>query len=187
MSLTKLDKLTGREKLMLSVAAAVVLVALVNGFVVPSVMKGFSQIDGKIAEARRVLDYNYRVLGRQQAITSEFARISARLGSAPATASGAGINSQIETLAKSAGVDCQSITPREPKSSNSCVEQQVEIARFEADMAGVLTFVHDWEGAAGLQRVVRVSLTPKEGTKLVKGSMLIARVTLSADPFAKSP
>ena len=177
----KLDQLGPRERIGLGIAVFCILALLIDRLVVASLLTRFRELDVQIVEAAGNVAYNRRVMKQRDEVAREYETVKGMLGetSSPAATIDA-MKGEIDDLARKAGVVLFSMEHRDPEKEEFYQTFLVEVGNFEADMQSLLGFLHELRNRQGMLRVSRLSVGPKKGTELVRGSILITKVMMLA-------
>jgi hypothetical protein len=178
-----LDRLGKRERALLLAMLLVLGGVAVDGLLVRPMARRLAVLDAGIQAEESRLAYQDRVLESREAVRKRYeaARGLVGVASSPAAAID-DLKGEIDELARRHNIVLQAMDHRESKTDGASQEFWVEIGKCEAgvsDMVGLLCALRD---SPGLLRVDRLTLGPAGSVDRVKGSMLISKVMLLAEP-----
>lgn len=171
------DKLSSKEKIGLSLAFAVMAIALLDRLVISPIRSHFQRINQEIKINEKQLAHDLRNVHQQDQIARQFDKYVEyvqRSGSDEEEV--AKILGEIESLARKSKVYLANMKPQTPKEIDFYKEYAVEIDA-EGDIASLIKFLHQLNTSTQLLRVEKLRLSSnKKGDKTLKASMMIIRV-----------
>jgi hypothetical protein len=177
--LERLSGLTGRQQMGLTVALALAVVAGLNLAAIP-IRKWFAttaraiEVEGKrVAHNRKVLEP-----GLTEAVEEAYRKVESVLKKKGSTAEEtAAMFGTLETLAREARVNLAGVKPQEPQVGADGETYRVDL-EIEADMTGLLKFLHGVESSPQVLRVDQLQLQPvtKPDALPLKGQMTISQL-----------
>ena len=172
-----LEKLSGKEKIGLSLAFAVMAIALLDRLIINPVRIRFQRIDQEIKISEKQLAYDLRNVHQKDRIArqfDEYVEYVQRSGSDEEEV--AKILGEIESMARQSKVYLANMKPQTPKEIDFYKEYAVEIDT-KGEISSLITFLHQLNTSTQLLRVEKLRLSSdKKGDKTLKASMLIIRV-----------
>lgn len=179
MILSKLQKLGMREKLLMAVAACLVMALIVNYSVVAPVFNRYEELSAAIENTEWSLKYNLNVLKGKTQVRAEYDSVCGLLAKASLPAEDIDeIKGEIETIATEAGLQYSTMSHNEPRKTEFYDEYLIEIGKYESDMQNLLVFLHALNQTPGMLRVSRMNIKAVKGGSKVTGSILISKVMI---------
>ena len=160
-----LSKMAKREKLLVQITAAIVMVAVLYTFIIEPLISANNSIDREIMTGERRLSKNLRVLKNEDAIKSEYAKHEGLIQ--PAASDEEEIASMlgaIESLARVNKIDISNIRPDQVKVFEHYKEFAFELVA-QAEIEMLVKFMYDLQNSGNLLRVRRLSLSPSPSKK----------------------
>lgn len=177
--LDKLDKLSPREKMMLALMTIFVFSALMDRFVVSSILSRLEKMDSAIEQSKDERDYALRLLAREKEAQVEYEKIGSAIVKAASPAEAmADMKAELYDAAKKSGLVINAMDQREPRPKSFCDEYVVEITKFDAEMKDLMAFIYRIDSSPGMTKVVRLNITPGKTRNSVTGSMLLTKVMI---------
>ena len=171
------DKLSAKEKLGLSLAFAVMAIALLDRLIIGPVRVRFQRINQAIKTSEKQLAHDLRNVHQKGQISKQFDKYVEyvqRSGSDEEEV--AKILGEIESLARQSKVYLANMKPQTPKEIDFYKEYAVEI-EAEGEISSLVAFLYQLNMSTQLLRVEKLRLSSnKKGDKMLKASMLIIRV-----------
>lgn len=171
------DKLSRKEKIGLSLALAVMVVAFLDRLIISPIRGRISQINQNIQISEKQLAHDLRNLHQKDQIEQAFQKYVGyveRSGSDEEEV--AKILGEIESLSRQSGVYLADMKPQAPKAVDFYKEYTIEI-EVEGEMIPITTFLHQLNTSKQLLRIKKLRLASKEeGDKVLKSSMVITKV-----------
>ena len=171
------DKLSGKEKIGLSLAFAVMGIALLDRLIISPIRGRFRRIDQAIKINEKQLAHDLRNVYQKDRIAEQFDKYVEyvqRSGSDEEEV--AKILGEIESMARQSKVYLANMKPQTPKEIDFYKEYAVEIDA-EGEISSLIAFLHQLNTSTQLLRVEKLRLSSnKKGEKTLKASMLIIRV-----------
>jgi Tfp pilus assembly protein PilO len=171
------DKLSKKEKLGLSLAFAVMGIALFDRLIISPIRGRFKRIDQAIKINEKQLAHDLRNVHQKDQIEERFEKYVEyveRSGSDEEEV--AKILGEIESMARQSKVYLANMKPQTPKEIDFYKEYAVEI-EAEGNLSSLVTFLHQVNTSTQLLRVEKLRLnSTKKGEKTLKASMRIMRV-----------
>ncbi|MCK5013410.1 MAG: type 4a pilus biogenesis protein PilO [Candidatus Omnitrophica bacterium] len=171
------DKLSGKEKIGLSLAFAVMGIALLDRLIISPIRGRFRRIDQAIKINEKQLAHDLRNVHQKDQIEERFEKYVEyveRSGSDEEEV--AKILGEIESMARQSKVYLANMKPQTPKEIDFYKEYAVEI-EAEGSLSSLVTFLHQVNTSTQLLRVEKLRLnSTKKGEKTLKASMRIMRV-----------
>jgi hypothetical protein len=173
-----IGKLKTRERVILGLAALVLLALALDMFAVRPVLRALAAMDADIAGAEAVLEANRNILALRESIGTEYAAVKPFLtaGGSPAEEADK-MAAEIDALLRGHGIEVPSMGGMRPVEKEAYTVYAVEIKTYECDMAALLRFLYACHESPGLLRVTKMTLAPSPAADgRVQGSMLITKV-----------
>ena len=171
------SKLSNKEKIGLSLAFAVMAIALLDRLIISPVRERFRRINQEIRISEKQLAHDLRNVHQKDQIAKlfdKYVEYVQRSGSDEEEV--AKILGEIESLARGSKIYLANMKPQTPKEIDFYKEYAVEIDA-EGEIASLITFLHQLNTSTQLLRVEKLRLSSnKKGDKTLKASMLIIRV-----------
>ncbi|MBN1869284.1 MAG: type 4a pilus biogenesis protein PilO [Candidatus Omnitrophica bacterium] len=171
------DKLSNKEKLGLSLALAVMAIALLDRLVFSPIRSRFQRINKAIKINEKQLAHDLRNVRQEGQITRQFEKYVEyvqRSGSDEEEV--AKILGEIESLARQSAIYLANMKPQTPKEIDFYKEYAVEIDA-EGEIGSLISFLHHLNMSTQLLRVEKLRLSSnKKGDKVLKASLLVTRV-----------
>ena len=171
-----LDKITQREKVMLSLAILFLMAVFVNFIAVQPTWQHVNDMDSLIETDMATRNLNRSKLQNEPLVEEEY-RIVCDLIAQSSSSSVAmeNMKERIGNLAVQTKVVVGSMSHSDPVQTEFCEEYSVEIGKFQAKMPNLLEFLHELSTADGMLRVMKISVKPKKHSDVVEGSMIITK------------
>lgn len=178
--LARYQRLSARERRILQVSAACLLLLLVDVAVVRPVEELYTATQAQVAEAERTLTRNMTNLTRKESVEAEYEKYRAFVRPAGNDEEeNAGLLSELEQVARSNQVVLLDMRPREAKTSEFHKEYGADLDA-EAEMKGLVAFLHQVEQSPQLMKVASARFTPKgDKSTTVKARISITKTTFS--------
>lgn len=169
--------LTKREKIVLYTTVAVIIFSIGFNFLGVPVLSKFEQLNREINLNRVKLKKCLRLLSQKDYIQARYSQHSAAVSLLGARQD-ASINtlSEIETLAKDAGIRIIDIRPQAQRGSGRYKETIVDL-KVEGAMEGHLKFIYDIEASAALLTIKRLQLNTKPNSPLLEGIFTLQQIS----------
>jgi len=166
--------LTRREKIILYLTLTVVFFSLVfNLFIWPLVNKNIN-LSCQINITQTKLKKYLRLLAQKEYLQEKNNEFFAPLKSQDAQAAGMSVLTELEDLAKAAGIRIVDIRPQSVSKKTGYKEVIIDL-RAEGDMEGYLKFIYNVESSLLLLRVKKFQLTTKSNARALDASFSIAQ------------
>jgi hypothetical protein len=174
----KIGKLRPRERVVLGLAAIVLLGLAADMFAVRPVLRALAAMDADIAEADAALQANENILALRESITTEYAAVEAYLTAGGSPAEEADLMAaDIDALVRGHAIEVPSMGGLRPVETEAYTIFAVEIRNYECDAAALLRFLYACDESPGLLRVTKMTLAPSPAADgRVQGAMLITKV-----------
>ncbi len=173
----KLDKLAPREKLMMALMTIFVFSALLDRFVVSSIISRLEKMDAAIEQAGSDREYALRLLAREKDAEAEYEKIGNAIARAASPAEAvADMKAEVYDAARKAGLVINAMDQRESRPRSFCEEYVLEITKFDAEIKQLLGFIYRIDASPGMAKVARLNITPGKTKNSVTGSMLLTKV-----------
>ena len=177
--LDKLDKLSPREKMMLALMTIFVFSALMDRFVVSSIISRLEKMDSAIEQSRDERDYALRLLAREKDAEIDYGKISNAIIKAASPAEAiTDMKAELYDAAKKTGLVINAMDQREARPKSFFDEYVVEITKFDAEMKDLMGFIYRIDSSPGMTKVVRLNIIPGKTKNSVTGSMLLTKVMI---------
>lgn len=184
MILERLKKLGTREKLGLLLAAAVMLLLVLDRLLISTVVRQYRELDHQIVVETRNARLNQEAINMEADVYRRYRQVADLVQRVESPAVGIdAMKGQIDDLAARTGVILISREHRKPEEVPHAPNYQhfhVDIREFEATETNLVAFLRMVLEAPGLLRVERMNLLPDRNRGLVKGSMLVSKVMMLA-------
>jgi Tfp pilus assembly protein PilO len=171
------DKLSNKEKIGLSLAFAVMAIALFDRLIISPIKLRFQRIDRAIKINEKQLAHDLRNVHQRDQIARQFDKYVEyvqRSGSDEEEV--AKILGEIESMARQSKIYLANMKPQTPKEIDFYKEYTVEI-EAEGKIGALVTFLHQLNTSTLLLRVEKLRLSSiKKGDTTLRASMLIMRV-----------
>lgn len=178
--LERLEKLGPREKFGLTIAALVIGALLLDHFVVRYVITHYENMGSDIRHTKNQLRFQAGVLRKESRVRAEYDAVRGRLGKAESESEAIDrMKGEIDRQAQDAGVVVVSMQHRSPRDELGCREYVLEVGKFEADLDGLLRFLNACQGAQGMLRVPKLTVTPEKEVGRISGSMQITKLVVN--------
>jgi hypothetical protein len=177
--LERLNGLSGRQQVGLAVALALAVVAGFNLAAVP-IRKWFVTTEGEIKVESRQLARNRKILEPvlTEAVEKAYREMEAVLKKKGSTAEEtAAMFGTLDTLAREARVTLAGVKPQETQNGVEGETYRVDL-EIEADMPGLLKFLHGVESSPQVLRVDQLQIQPvtRPDAPPLKGQMTISKL-----------
>jgi hypothetical protein len=184
--LDKLKNLGPKEKFLIGVILAMILLPVIGSFVIIPALRRYDILDAGISERSSLLEDNRSRINRKQNTQQQYDAIRGRLAKATlATEDIAALKGSIDELAELTGLTYASMSHQEPVPiSEFCDEYVVNVGNFRTEMQNLLKFVRELHSTPGMMRVVGLTIKPIKGEAKVTGSITISKVMIT-DPESK--
>ncbi|MCK5849372.1 MAG: hypothetical protein KAH23_00550 [Kiritimatiellae bacterium] len=171
-----LDKITQREKVMLSLAVLFLIAVFVNFVAIQPTWKHMNDMDSLIEKDTELRNVNRSKLQDESLVMEEY-RIVCDLISKSSSSSVAieNMKEKIGNLAVRTKVVVGSMSHSDPVQTEFYEEYSVEIGKFQAKMPDLLGFLHELSVAGGMLRVMKINIQPKKHSDIVEGRMVITK------------
>lgn len=177
-----MDRLGGREKVLLLGMACACLLFVMDLLFVRPVQARIARLESGISQKREELKAQAAVLKAEAAVAREYEQVRGMIGSAASPAAAVDeMKGEIDEIARKSGLVLQSMDNREGAKSAACQEFLVEIGKCEAGFQDLLKFISFVQDSQGLLRVERVTVSPVAPDR-VKGSILISKSMIIKEP-----
>jgi len=174
------NKLSKKERIGLVVALVIIIVVLVDKLVISPVGEKFRRIDQEIDFSEKKLSRDLRNINNKDLIESEYKKYKdfVKKSSSSDEEDVANILAEIESLARSTGVNLVDIKPQATKRTDFYKEYAIAV-EVEASMEQVITFLYNLNNSEQLLRAVklRIGLKSKESS-LMKASLLVTKISV---------
>ena len=187
MIFSKLDNLSNRDKIYITIAVVALIALAVDHFVVRQVVDSAKKTQILIDSELKELAYNHNVIACTESVKEDFSTISEKLGKITSQDSDIDImKGEIDDLARKSGLLLTSMKNREPKKWLYYTEYIVDIGGFEGDEGSLLKFLDSLQHneIPGLLRVVHLNVRVGRQPKIIKGSMTITKVMIMRESDA---
>jgi len=181
MILERLERLGTREKVGLLLAAAIMLLLVLDRLLISPVLRQYRRIDQQIAVEERNMRLNREAIDMEDEVYRRYRRVADLVQTVESPAVGIdAMKAQIDDLAERTGMILISREHRQPEESVHYQEFYVDIREFEASETNLVAFLRMVPEIPGLLRVERMNLLPDRNRNVVKGSILISKVLMLA-------
>lgn len=174
------SKLSKKEKLGLSIAIGVVLIAFLDRIVVQPIKNRVESLNQKISVCEEELKMDMLSLNEKKAISGEYekyAQYVAKAGSDEEEV--AKILAEVEAIARKSGVQLVDITPQAPREVDFYKEYATEI-ELGGNMESVMKFLYELNNSPLLLRAQKLRIALKHKfSKNVSAIVLVSRVLVS--------
>jgi hypothetical protein len=184
-------RLSGREKLSVTVMAVVLSILFVDRTVIRAVSNRLNELNDQTKTAIRTLKFNYAILQTQPSVTEQYDKVKDSL-ELPLTDEE--ILAETESrflrplLQKNAiVVESTKALPSSLPPVGSAREYVIELTGVEGDTVKLLEFMHEVNQLPGLYRITQVHLVPGDLPQRVKGSIAVARLVLRTQVETSEP
>ena len=178
-----LDRLGRRERILLLAMFLVFAGAAIDGLLVRPMARRLAVLDAGIQNEESRLAYQDRVLEMRDAVRQRYDAARGLVGVAASPAAAIDeLKGEIDDLSRRNNVVLQAMDHREGKTQGVCQEFLVEIGKCEAGFGDMVGFLCALRDSPGLLQVERLTLSPAGSPDRVKGSLLISKVMLLAEP-----
>jgi cell division protein FtsL len=178
-----LDRLGKRERVLLLVMLLVFAGVAVDWLLVRPMARRLAVLDAGIRAEESRLAYQDRVLEAREAVRLRYDAARGLVGVAASQAAAIDdLKGEIDDLARRHNIVLQAMDHRESKPEGASQEFWVEIGKCEAAVGDMVGFLCALRDSPGLLRVDRLTLGSAGSTDRVKGSMLISKMMLLAEP-----
>jgi Tfp pilus assembly protein PilO len=171
------NKLSQKEKIGLSFALGVMLIACLDRLIINPIRSRFQQIEQQIRISEKQLGHDLRNVHLKEQIEEEFEKYVEyveRSGSDEEEV--AKILGEIESLARQSQVYLVDVKPQTPKTIDFYKQYAVEI-ETEGEIDAIMTFLHHINTSRQLLRAEKLRLSVNEDDKnILKSSILITKV-----------
>lgn len=171
--------LNKREKFLLYLTVALLVIWVLHGFIVKPIANKWKQIDEKIEISGLSLEKNQKIIDRKDRIRREYEKYATSVkmtGSEEEEM--AKLLTEIESLARSSSVRIIGIKPRPIKKVQFYNIYFVELDA-EGDIGQISKFIYDIQNSPQLLKVDKFSLGTKgEATNLLKCQILISKILI---------
>lgn len=181
MMLDKLKNLGAREKFLIGVIVATIVVPAIGSLVViPAVMR-YRVLDAKIMSAKEQIRENKNYLEKKQITQKQYDAIRDLLAKATLpTEDIDSLKGDVEELASRTKFTYGTMSHRDPESMNEfCDEYIIDISKFKTDIQNMLVFARELQSAPGMMRVAALNVKPVKGEPMVTGSISISKVMIA--------
>lgn len=175
--LERLNTLNLREKFLLLAGGFAILVLVVDNLIYRPVAARCRDMDLAIREQSEVAMVDQQDLATGPAIEALYQQMRTRLGQPmPPSEAIDQMKGEIDRLAREANVRLLTIRHLEPKRMPAFMLYTVDIAGFEGPEEALVRFLHSLRAGNGTYKVAKLSISPDDAGKEVRGSMSITRV-----------
>jgi len=174
-----ISKLSRKEKIGLGIAAAILLIALLDRAVVKPVRNRVRQINREIKVSEMELGHALRNISRQDAISEKYKKC-VQYVTKPGTDEErvAEALTVIEELARKSGVYLADIKPQTTKTIDFYKEYSAEI-EIEGGMESIMNFLHQLSNSSQLLRIEKIRLNMKaKESRLIKAAILVTKIVV---------
>ena len=181
MILSKLDKLSNRDKILLAVAVLLLVAALGDNFVVRVVVNELKGLRSSIEAEKKALAYNDTVSLSEDEVIDVFEGLSDKLGRVTTADTDLDImKGEIDDFARQAGLTLTSMKHREPRKWPHYTEYLVDIGGFEGGEGSLITFLSAVQRSKipGLMRVTHLAVSAGRKERTIRGSMVLSKVMI---------
>lgn len=168
-----------RERIIFYITAAVIASAISDNLVVKRIVKIWAGLNEKITEANRELSRNYRLIGREKEILSEYEKyISYMKTKEEGREKASSILMEIENLAGKNRVVATDIKPLASKKIDFYEKYMFEVAA-EGDIKSLARFIYDMQSSSNILLVEHLTITAKTtGGDSLRAVMRIAHASM---------
>lgn len=180
---TFFSKLSKRERLLVIIAAVLVVLALMDMLVLGPILHHLNSVEGEINRKAAAIRRDLRILSFKEAILEEYAQYVRYMDSGEKSEEEivAALLRKIETIASEKSVSISNVQPGDVLATSIFRVYKTSIAGQGALM-NVLEFMYLLEESDYLFRVTKYELVPKsKGSEIVKFSLDIERVFITKE------
>lgn len=173
-------RLSKKERIGLITAAVIVLAVFMDRVVISPMVAQLNSMDREIALSEKKLSHDLRNIHNKELIATEHEKYKNFIKQGPESEEENVSNmlSEIEGLARTAGVDLVDIKPQPSKVIDFYKEDAVEV-KIEGPMDQIVLFLHKLNASVGLLRAVKCRLGIKQkDLTIMKASILITKVSI---------
>lgn len=166
--------LTGREKAIAYITAGVILSGLLFNFLIGPMLSKNESLNAEIKVSRAKLIKYMELLSRKDILESKYGKPPAS-GNEKGGGFLVGALTELEGLAKAAGVRIIDIRPQNTEGAGSYKEAMIDL-RTEASMDAYLKFIYDIESSLLLLRIKRMQINTRSNSPALEGSFSISQL-----------
>ncbi|MDD5195110.1 MAG: hypothetical protein PHQ96_05510 [Candidatus Omnitrophica bacterium] len=166
--------ITKREKLLLNSTMGVIIFGLAFHFIINPIFSENDNLNKELTVTRTKLKKYLWLISHKDVITENYKTFTSAYKNSEAHQPQVTALTEIEDMAKGAGIRIIDIRPQISTSGPSQEEIFVEI-RTEGDMDGYLKFLYDVEDSLSLVKIKKFQLTAKPNTQSLEGSFSLSR------------
>lgn len=172
--------LTKREKLILYITVCVIGLSVAFNLFIAPILKEDDSLNKEINITRAKLRKYISLLSQKESIQNAYNKFFATFKMpAPQENTVVAALSELENLAKAAGINIIDIKPQMPKSLALHYREVLVDLKTEGSIGGYLKFIYTIEKSLSLLRIKRFQLNPKPNTQSLEGNLLISQLSLT--------
>ncbi|MEI9476843.1 MAG: type 4a pilus biogenesis protein PilO [Deltaproteobacteria bacterium] len=174
------SKLSKKERTWLVVAGVIIMAVFVDRLVIRPIGAKLRRMDQEIALSEKKLSHDLRNINNKEFIESEYKKRKnfVKKSSASDEENVSNMLAEIESLARTAGVNLVDIKPQTSKQIDFYREYAAEVI-IEGQMEQIVAFLHKLNSSVQLLRAVKLRLGMKQkDSSIVKASMLVTNISM---------
>lgn len=169
--------LAKREKIVLYLTIGVIVFGLIFNFVIGPILDKYQDLNQQIILYKGRLKRYLLLIAQKDLIQKKYSRIPESILSKDKGDIFVSALSEIENLAKAAGVNIVDVRPQAQGKVDSYRETLIDF-RAEGAMEGYLKFIYDIENSLSLFRIKKLQFTSRPNNQFIEASFSVSQLVL---------